>query len=282
MNIPLINGCPAPGVYKNVPMREYASWEAANYSTLEPYGRSALHGWYEETHPRETTDAQALGSAAHSIILEPEQFEQDYVQVPSTLKRKVTEKAWINWQRANEGKLRLLKEEWDLVMGMRDAVYDHPTAAAILKAPGINEVGLVWQDFETGTLCKARIDRFTSLNGYSLIVDVKTARDARPLAMGKALYTLGYHRQGAWYIAGAARLDPRERKFVQIVVENEPPHAVAVYEIDGPSLEIGHAEVRVNFDRYLRAHAGSRPGYDAGMGLLSLPAWATKFHGEEA
>lgn len=276
---------PDVGLHQNVPFASYTRWKAINHSTLERYGRSALHGHYYETHQADTSEAKELGSAAHVAILEPRIFEACFIGAPDfgDKRFKANKEAWENFNRENAGKEVLTDAEWSRVLGMRDAVYDHPLAAMLLSSPGVNEGSLVWRDFEYGILCKARLDRITSLNGHSVIVDLKTSRDARSSSMSRACYSYGYHRQGAWYIAAANHIEPRERKFVQIVVESEAPYAVAVYEIDGPSLEIGHSESRRNLDRYVSAtKSGNYPGYDEGMGLLSIPAWALTFHGEEA
>lgn len=280
------DGCPKPGIYPHVSQSEYTSWKAASYSTVSPYFRSAAHGHYEELHPRETTDAQSLGTAAHAAILEPERFNS-IVKRPAALdaagRGKPAQQARTNWERLNAGKEWVTEDEFDSACDMRDAVYSHATAAEILKAPGLHEVCLVWIDFEFGVKCKAKLDILALWNGYRIIGDLKSCRDARPRAAASSMHKYDYHRQAAWYLSGAFTLDPQERNFVQIAVENDPPFGVAVYQIDGSDIQQGHDEMRIALARYVKGHkTGVFPGYDGGMGILTLPGWGKRFHGEEA
>jgi len=279
------DGCPKPGIYPNVPQGEYASWKAASYSTVSPYFRSAAHGHYEEMHPRPSTDAQSLGTAAHMAILEPARFAK-VVQRPASLeggKGKVAQQARANWERLHAGDEWVSADEYDFATQMRDSVYSHASAAEILKAPGLHEVCLVWIDFEYRVKCKAKLDILALWNGYRIIGDLKSCRDARPRAAASSMHKYDYHRQAAWYLAGASALDPQERNFVQIAVENDPPFGVAVYQLDGSDIQQGHDEMRLALSRYVKGHkTGIFPLYDSGMGILTLPGWGKRFHGEES
>jgi hypothetical protein len=280
------DGCPKPGIFPKVPQGEYSSWKAASYSTVSPYFRSAAHGHYEETHPSESSSAQSLGIAAHAAILEPERFDS-IVKRPASLdgagRGKVAQQARANWEREHVGQEWVTEDEHDYAIAMRDAVYSHSTAAEILKSPGLREVSLVWVDFEYGVKCKAKLDILALWNGYRIIGDLKSCRDARPRAAASSMHKYDYHRQCAWYLSGAAALDPQDRNFVQIAVENDPPFGVAVYQIDGSDIQQGHDEMRLALDRYVKGHkTGKFPAYDSGMGILTLPGYAKRFHGEEA
>lgn len=283
--IPLeADGAPAPGIYE-ADYPQYASWRAANASTLDPYFRSAAHGHYEETHPRAETDAQSLGTAAHAAILEPERFEREFVRMPAFGEplRKPAKLAALNFRRANEDKSIITASEYEQAMTMRDAIMAHQSAREILAAKGVKERSLVWADPEFGVKCKMRVDILAVWNGYKIIVDLKTTRDARSQAISRSMHKFGYHRAAAWYQRGAAVLSPGERKFIHIFIESDPPHGVGVYEMCSEDLILGHDEIMVAFKRYVLGHAtGHFPGYDAGVGLSSLPKWAKTFHSDEA
>lgn len=280
------DGAPKAGIYKSVPMGEYTSWKAASYSTVSPYFRSAAHGHYEEVHPSETTHAQSLGSAVHASILEPERFAT-FTRRPRSLdgsgRGKVAQQARANWERVNAGREWITEDEWELADEIHNAIYAHPTAAEILRAPGLHEVCIVWTDFEYGVKAKAKLDILALWNGYSIVGDLKSCRDARPRAAASSLHKFSYHHQAAWYLSGVNALDPKDRNFVNLFIESDPPHGVAVYQLDGSDIQQGHDEMRVAFDRYVKGHrTGIFPGYDGGMGILTLPGWGKRFHGEEA
>lgn len=283
--IPLeADGAPAPGIYE-APYAEYAAWRAANASTLDPYFRSAAHGHYAETHPEAETSAQSLGTAAHAAILEPERFEREFVKMPAFGEplRKPAKLAALNFRRANEGKSIITASEYEQAVTMRDAIMAHASAREILKAKGVKERCIVWIDPEFGIKCKIRLDILAVWNGYKIIVDLKTTRDARAQAVSRSMYKFGYHRAASWYTQGAGVLSPGDRKFIHIFVESDPPHGVGVYEMNQDDLILGYDEIRVALARYVHGRkTGHYPGYDAGVGLSSLPKWAKTFHSEEA
>jgi len=158
---------------------------------------------------------------------------------------------------------------------MRDSVWAHPTARELLSGAGINEASLVWVDGETGLLCKARLDRLTTLGDWPVILDVKTAKSASRAAFSSAVHKFHYHQQLAHYSDGAQALAPMDRKCMFIVVETERPFCVAVYELEDDALVLGRDETH----KHLRAYAeclktGRWPGYPDGADYISLPPWA--------
>jgi hypothetical protein len=70
-----------------------------------------------------------------------------------------------------------------------------------------------------------------------VIVDYKTAKNADPIKWIKsAMLPGGYDIQAAWYLRGLANLEgPKDRDFLFLVQEIDPPYAVSVVGI-GPEL----------------------------------------------
>ena len=142
-------------------------------------------------------------------------------------------------------------------------------------------VSLLWRDAETSLFCKGRPDRLTTLGGWSVVVDLKSTDNAGPRVFERDIYKYSYHQQGGFYLDGCDTLSPRERKYVFIVVEKDPPFAVAVYELDPEAIDLGRDEYRAHLAQYARClETGVWPGYDPGMGIISLPPWNRRFHGE--
>lgn len=265
-----------PGVYQGLTFQQYHAIEAVNHSTLEPFTRSAAHARERILNGEPESDDLTFGQAFHLAMLEPERFALEYVVPPKIDKRfKVGKAEWAEWKAANPNRQLLTSDEFDAIERMRVAVAMHPTAAELLDGTGANELTLVWADPETGTLCKARLDRFTSLVGWPFIVDLKTARDARERAFSADIAKLGYHRQAGWYRRGLNILRPGETRFAFLAVEKERPHAVAVWELDERGLEQGEREAVAHLRAYEHAQStGLWPAYDAGLGLIDVPAWA--------
>lgn len=265
-----------PGLYQGLPFADYWRIDAVNHSMLEGFRRTPAHARELMIHPKDGTQALALGHAFHTFVLEPARFAEQYAVAIKVDKRTNVGKAeWAEWEAANKGRLPLSEQEFQAYHLMREAILAHPTAAELLAGKGANELSIVWRDQATGLLCKARLDRVASLTGYSFIADLKTTRDAGEKSFSRDLSSFGYHRQGAWYREGLAALRPALRRMAFIAVEKEAPYCVAVHELDERALEQGSRENRDYLESYKRCmESGSWPGYDSGMSLLDVPSWA--------
>jgi hypothetical protein len=265
---------PKPGLHRGIGYDTYARWDAVRSSELKLFDRTPAHARYALTHPEETS-AQLLGNATHTALLEPERFATDYVCAPKLDMRTNAGKAeWAEFIAEHKDQTALKADEFAHCQALLNAVQQHPLASAILRAPGFTEVSLLWADEQMAFHGKARLDRFCTWDGYSTIIDVKTARDASPRGFARDAANLGYHLQAAWYLRGADALSPVARRFVFLVVEKEPPHCVALYELEEDFLAKGRAAV----ERALRAYAtaketGAWPGYPQAIQTLNAPAW---------
>ena len=263
-----------PGMYRGWTYDQYAALPAVRSSDLRGFARSPAHARHAMTHPAESA-AMLLGQALHVALLEPSDFERTYVAAPALDRRTVAGKAaWSDFQAANGHRIVLKAEEMDHCRALADAALQHPIAGPLLAAPGVNEASLVWHDAERMLACKARLDRLCTYEGYSTIVDVKSARDASPRGFAADAARFGYHVQAAHYLAGADALAPVARRFVFLVIEKDPPHAVACYELDEMFLAAGRAERESALVAYRNAQeAGVWNGYPTRISTLYAPSW---------
>ena len=69
-----------PGIYDGIPNSEYHGGEGISKSGLDLVRRSPMHykAVRDAANDNEPTPAQAIGTAAHAIILEPKEFVKDY------------------------------------------------------------------------------------------------------------------------------------------------------------------------------------------------------------
>jgi len=271
---------PEPGLYPGTPYEEYSRWAAINASTLKHFARSPLHARHAMLHPDDPTEAQELGVATHAAVLEPESFPAGYCGAPKVDKRTTDgKKLWAEFVAANEGKHVLTAEEYTHCLAMRDAAWSHPMAAAILRSSGKNEVSAVWKDKTTEVVCKGRQDRLTYVDNWPTVVDVKTSKDAGRRKFSRDIDAYGYADQAAFYLDGLDTLHPFEgdRRYVFLVLEKEPPYAVAVYELDIDAINVARSKVRGYLRQYAEClESGTWPGYGDGLELVSLPPWAMK------
>lgn len=256
------------------------SWEAycalpgTRVSHLKELRRSPQHYQYMLANPIETT-AMRLGTASHTAVLEPERFESTYTfwtrRTDSGRLAPRTGKHWDAFVAENAGRLVLSDAEAETALTIQRAIRSTPAAMRYLGS-GDPEVTMQW-DID-GHACKGRMDWLTHEHGRPIVVGLKTARDARPFLFGSQAAKLAYHLQWAYYFDGFRKICGDEPRMVEIVVENKPPHAVAVYNIPADIINQGR-------DEYLEMLAllqgcqqkNEWPGPVTEEQDLTLPSW---------
>jgi hypothetical protein len=269
---------PAPGLYPGVSYDEYSRWPAVNWSVLSKFKRSAAHARQEITAPPDGSDAMALGSATHCAVLEPEKFQRDYVVVPEDAPQKrsrVDKIWWAEYERANSDRTIITQKEHDLVVKMQQAVYTNPLATELLTARGaLKEVGVRWDDPDTGIACKARVDLVSRCAKFgSVVVDFKTIIDAARWAFSGFIAKYTWADQLQWYCDGLSVVSPYTRTPMFIVVEKEPPYCAVVYDLELTSQEQARLDWTTCLKRYQEAiEKNLWPGYPDGS--IGLPLYA--------
>lgn len=279
-----------PGIYPGLPRTEYERLDAVNYSVLRHFKRTPAHAREYQLNGTETTGPMELGTLIHFALLEPERFRDTTVVMPdftvglkdkdgnpylSPRATKAYKQKVADFQHANIDKTIIDPADRAVCLAIGEAVAGHETAASLLDGDGRNEVGIVWEDPETGLLCKGLIDRLTGANGRTVLVDLKSAEDAGPGSFARSCAALGYHLQLAFYGMGLVVHRRPPSRLLHVVCETVPPHAVAVYELDSAALDQGYREVRAHLNDYAAClKAGRWPGYPDRIEPLSLPRYA--------
>src|SRR5690606_28980541 len=124
----------------------------------------------------------------------------------------------------------LLAKDADRAQAIADAVREHPVAGPLLSG-GDAEVSAFWTDEATGVPCRGRFDYLRQIASGPVVVDLKTTGDANPAHVGRTAVNLGYDVQAAWYLDGHRATTGTDAAFVHVLVEVDPPHAVAVVQL---------------------------------------------------
>lgn len=267
---------PAPGLYPNVPMDVYHRWAAASNSRLSRLHRSPAHLKAYLDEPPKDTAAQIIGRAVHSAILEPDDFTKRYVAGPEGDRRtKAVKDAWEAAEREYGVGFVLRPSEYTCALKTRDAVYAHAAARPMLRHLEATEQSLVWRDKASGVMCKARFDGITREIEGGVIIDIKTTTDARLRAFERSIYTYGYHRQGAFYLDGAAAQGLAVAHYVNIAVEKDPPYAVSVFRLTEGAIDAGRQQLAGLLTTYATCFALNEwPAYPQHVIDAALPAYA--------
>lgn len=259
---------------------DYGQIKAVNWSTLKEIARSPRHYRHAMATSRPDTDIFRLGRALHTLVLQPERWEEEYAVWPavSPTTGKKTRRAGSEWDRfeAEAGDRTILREQ-DIgeIRAMARAVRSDPVCRRWLTGMRHVEQTLRWTDCETGIECKGRCD-LVSASG--ILADLKTDRDGSPFSMGRKAASLGYHAQLAFYVDGAAAMgldvDPSEAAL--IVVEKPAPHDCGVLLVTPEDIDAGRAHYRALLARLAEClEYDEWPGMYAGqVQTMKLPPWA--------
>jgi exodeoxyribonuclease VIII len=276
---------PTSGIWETDPKTYHAYDGAHSNSRLKEFAASipTFRGLQTgEVPPQKETDALAIGSALHKLVLEGEKaYKKTVLFGPNCEKRSNADKAtWAEFYesvKAREGEAIVLTPAQDtLVREMAKAVSQNPTAAAQLAIPGHTEISLLWTHAASGLPLKARLDRLVpEYEGRPLVIDLKTAIDPTPNAFQRAAIERGYDMQMAMYANAVETVFGQIPRFQFIAVGKNPPYETIVYEMDEGFWRIGQYKVEMLLlelaDRIETDFWGTR--WD-GVQTLKAPGWA--------
>ncbi len=264
-------------VVRGMPAAEYHAHPAVSRSDLAlvrqcpALYRAKLDGLLE----RAESQAMRLGTLIHTAVLEPAELEKRYAAFDGRCGTKAHHAA----QEANPGRELVKPADLERAQAMRESVANHPAASRLL-AEGEAELSIFWCDAETGIECKCRPDWLTPAGD---VVDLKTASCASPDEFARSVWRYRYDVQSAFYADGCRATGLDVRRFVFVAVEKEPPHLVAVYELDAMDAELGRKRYKQDLATLAACiEADDWPGYGDTVQPLSLPRWAYYEEQEEA
>lgn len=286
-----------PGIYRDIPEDIYHRWSAASNSRLSLVKRSPAHLKAEIDQPKAPTEGKIIGRACHSSILEPAIFGTSFTIAGQcdavTGKKEQCRNSGLAYVEGfgwacgthlkglpspiTDGRTVLSTDDYALCVNLREAVRSHASAGALLDCSTERELSIVWRDEETGLLCKARLDGYVppgTIPGGA-ILDLKSTTDASKAAFSRDIFTYGYHRQGAFYLAGTAAVGLEAQHFIQVPVEKARPFAVATYRLRDDALKLARTEIAPLLRLYKQCvDTNTWPAYSESIEDVSVPEWA--------
>ena len=235
--------------------------------------RSPAHYHASILFPQKTTAEMQLGSALHTAVLQPDLFDEEYMELPK-LDRRTKEGKELYKQYSESGKILLDSATVSTVQKMKESLMQHTIISSVLSSgsPELSCFGCL-PEFPH-TLIKCRPDWYNEKLG--VLLDLKTACDASPKAFIKACVDYLYHLQHALYLDLFSHVSGRRiQAFLFAAVEKEPPYAVAIYELNAEAVEMGRELYRkaiLAYNDSLDRHYWV--GYSPKIEILQLPAWA--------
>jgi len=256
-----------PGLHKGIPAADYHAAPGLSHSGARLILDTPARYHYERTHPTPPTDAMEEGTCLHSLVLEGETVWDVVDGGRGVTERKAAVRA--------AGRIPLSADRAAVITGMADALAAHPEASDVLATAPDREISATVEDPTTGTLLRCRYDALAPL--YA--ADVKTTRSIAEFDAGRPLVTYGYAMQAAWYLEVAALLGQPRDAFLFVLVEKDPPHLVAVRELDDDSLTYGRILMRRAVDLYAKCQATDTWPGPTPYQTISVPVWALRQEG---
>ena len=245
-----------PGIYKDLPFDQYLAIDALSNTAMGALAQSPRH--YKLAPPLERQKALVLGNMIHTGRLEPDKFADRYAVCPDyhldelnlTTKGERTESKVTKYvkervaefERATEqeGRESVPAEWYRDMLNVVESLYADADANKLFNAKGSFEITLVWEDPETGMLCKGRIDKLCTVQGK--LVDLKSCEDL--LKFPKSFANYSYARQIAHYQAGYIVLTGEVLEPWIVAIEKKPPYCCQSAPVDEAAIEWGNAERR--------------------------------------
>jgi hypothetical protein len=239
---------------------------------------------YDRDHPQAPKKEFDLGNAAHLLVL-GEGPELEVIDFPDWRKKDAQDQRDAAHA---EGKVPLLTKDHDMVEAMAEAIRQHPIAGPLFTpGTGVAERSIYWTDPATGIRCRVRPDWLKILPELTLCVDYKTAKDASPDAVSKAIRDRAYHQQDALYTDGieAAGLAPEGCRFIFVFQSKQAPYLITVRELADQDRDIGRARNQKALRIYAECEqTGIWPDWTGpvtDIPQISMPTWAVLTETEE-
>lgn len=267
------------GIYPDMTDEQYHAHSALGSTGLRNLLKSPLTYYAKHLDPNrpvtEPTPAMLAGTLTHTLLLQPELFQQKYVVRPEWVDgRKKDGKEWLEM---NSDRICIKEEQMLVAEGQVASIKRKPSIAALFEGAAY-ELPMFWTDPDTGVLCKIKPDAAKSAGGGVVLTDLKTTSDASPDGFAKSVGNFGYHIQNAFYSEGyQAVTGVPVIGFVFVAVSNEYPYDCAAYMLDDAALINGAQKIRRALGIYAECSAEGRwPGLSDEIQTLSLPPWTLK------
>lgn len=214
-------------------------------SSLDLLAKSPFHLKNKELF-RFDSPAFNLGSAVHKLVLEKEDFEDEFAVAPLVDKRtKIGKATWQEFVDSSDGKIVLTAQEYEIAEEMTKAVESVKASAKFLK-DGIAEESYFGELEHVP--CRCRPDYYNKKLG--LVIDLKTTVDGSAKGFASSVAKFNYHIQVAFYTDLMRSLGHVVNKFLFICVEKSFPHLVSFYELDETAIELGRTKYKELLELY--------------------------------
>lgn len=274
---------PTTSLIEHMSNDEYHACPEFSSSQLKDILRSSAHFHSNnilKENERETKKHLDFGTLAHTLFLEPEQFENEFVIGPKFDRRtKAGKEEAAAWEAANQGKIIIDEDMLQGAKRIANNLRGLSSYQLMQDHYGMAEASIFFTDPVYGLNLRVRPDYHivpceALPNG--LLFDVKTSTDARPFKFMRSCADFGYDISASMYREGFQQHYGTAEKpeFIFLVAESSAPFNVKQYRASDLFLSIG--ERRYNKAKELLAESlliDKWNGYSTELEDISLPQY---------
>ena len=248
------------------------------------------HLQYSLAHRSEPTANMALGTAVHTLVLEPATFNDEFIVMPKIDKRtKIGKELFAEFEAASAGKTVIAEDMLAKAQAMADSVRSHPVAGLLLEDV-VSESSIYWwyktmdpdDSTKFKTMLKVRPDAIC--RNYPVIIDLKSTVDGSYSGFIRSIQNYYYHVSAAMYLEGVNQCKPLLQemghfaytKFLFVCVESAEPYLTSIYELSPEYLDIGKLIYRRCLHTLKHGQENNWPGFPEEVRIIEPPGWASR------
>lgn len=256
------------GIHDAVPASQYHAMQALSASGCKVILDEcpAIFRHEQDATDDESGPASWMGTAAHTLTLEPEKWGEVVAVIAADDFRTKAAQAARD-AALDAGKVPLLEAQAEVIHAMQRML---KAEVGDLFTGGAAERTYRWADPETGVEMKARPDYVKPRQ----IIDFKTSGSAKPAEFQKRLKDCLHHVQAAVYLDAHELLADETCEWLWIVQSTKAPYLVSAFRASPAALHVGRVMARHAIDTFATCAAtGIWPGYTPEPLTLDLPGW---------
>lgn len=274
-----------PRIELNLPNDEYHAMPELSSSQIKDVLRTPAHFYAKHMAVDKKTNAPTpnmlLGTVVHSLLLEPDRFDSEYVISQKFDRRtKLGKVDAAEFEAVNADKVVIDEAIYSEAKQITAQLAKHSVSKLLRLPDMIAEASIFYSDEATGLDCRIRPDfHLPPCDAFpnGLIVDLKTTDNASYHSFNRTIINFGYHISAAMYCDGfmAYYKTTEPPPFIWLIGERDAPYAVIAYQPNFETMQKGYekfSEAMQLINECMQTNDWY--GYPTDILDINLPAWA--------
>jgi hypothetical protein len=228
-----------------------------NASSMKELLKSPAHFEYYMNNQKEETESMKLGTAIHTLLLEPDEFKKDYTclfkkRLPhpdKDMRNKENKEYRASFIEDNPGKIIFTEDNWNKINTMVTNARKLPLVNKLLEPGSFEaEASYYFKLPEWNWKGKIRVDYRSKV--LPIFMDVKTSKDTSVNGFRKEHGNYDYALQIAYYYTYLSQFEEIDPNSIYILaIGNTVPNLSALFHIPSEELEYGLSLMNVALNR---------------------------------